>query len=115
MLVGGSRLGSSLMTQVGTGTVPMAGQSGCVLPAPRGQGTWPVPPTPREQGGSATRGGGICQTGGENTLAGPLKRWFPGGEASDGLGLRVLGQLRPVGRLGRLAAKSCLVDWFWVR
>ena len=56
MPVGGSGLSSSLMTQVGTGTVPVAGPSGCVPPAPRGQGTWPVPPAPREQGGSATRG-----------------------------------------------------------
>ena len=44
------------MTQVGTGTVPVAGPSGCVPPAPRGQGTRPVPPAPWEQGGSATRG-----------------------------------------------------------
>ena len=51
----GSGLSSSLMTQVGTGTVPVAGPSGCVPPAPRGQGTRPVPPAPREQGGSATR------------------------------------------------------------
>ena len=56
MPVGGSGLSSSLMTQVGTGTVPVAGPSGCVPPAPRGQGTQPVPPAPREQGGSATRG-----------------------------------------------------------
>ena len=55
MPIGGSGLSSSLMTQVGTGTVPVAGPSGCVRPAPRGQGTRPVPPAPREQGGSATR------------------------------------------------------------
>ena len=56
MPVGGSGLSSSLMTQVGTGTVPVAGPRGCVPPAPQGQGTQPVPPAPREQGGSATRG-----------------------------------------------------------
>ena len=56
MPVGGSGLSSSLMTQVGTGAVPVAGPRGCVPPAPRGQGTQPVPPAPREQGGSATRG-----------------------------------------------------------
>ena len=39
MPVGGSGLSSSLMAQVGTGTVPVAGPSGCVPPAPRGQGT----------------------------------------------------------------------------
>ena len=48
MPVGGSGLSSSLMTQVGTGTVPMAGPSGCVPPAPWGQGTRPVPPAPWE-------------------------------------------------------------------
>ena len=56
MPVGGSGLGSSLMKQVGTGAVPMAGPISCVPPAPQGQGTRPVPPAPREQGGSATRG-----------------------------------------------------------
>ena len=56
MPVGGSWLGSSLMTQAGTCAVPVAGPSGCVPPAPRGQSTRPVPPAPREQGGSATRG-----------------------------------------------------------
>ena len=108
MLVGGSGLGSSLMTQVGTGTVPVAGQSGCVPPAPRGQGTWPVPPTPREQGRSATRGDGICQTGGENTLAGPLKRRFPGGEASEGWGS---GSLASFGRSGDWVVWQLSLVW----
>ena len=44
MPVGGSGLGPSLMTWVGTGAVPVAGPSGCVPPVPRGQGAGPVPP-----------------------------------------------------------------------
>ena len=86
MPVGGSGLGPSLLTRMETGAVPVAGTSGCVPPAPRGQGTGPVPPAPREQGGSATMAGGVHQTGGESTFAWPLEHWFPGGEASEGWG-----------------------------
>ena len=99
MPVGGSGLGSSLMTQVGTGTVPVAGPSGCVPPATQGQGTRPVPPAPREQGGSATRGWSLSDRWGEHpcgTVRTLTSRWWGIG----GMGLRVLGQLRLVERLG---------------
>ena len=99
MPVRGSGLSSSLMTQVGTGTVPVAGPSGCVPPAPRGQGTQPVPPAPREQGGQPRGGQSLFDRWGEHpcgTAPTPASRWWDVG----GMGLRVLGQLRPVGRLG---------------
>ena len=99
MPVGGSGLSSSLMTQVGTGAVPVAGPRGCVPPAPRGRVHSLCHLLLGSRVGQPRGGKNLFDRWGEHpcgTARTPDSRWWGVG----GMGLRVLDQLRPVGRLG---------------